>query len=74
MANKNLLVLTFVNISGKEVKITINSPVSNLSADVVNQAMQEIIPYGAVSGNYDTSIVKSKSAYYIKTQSESVNL
>lgn len=74
MANKNVLVLNFVNAKGKEIKITINSPVSNLSANTVKDAMQEIIPLGTVSGNYDTAVVKSKSAYYIKTQSESVKL
>lgn len=71
---KQVLELTFLNASGKEVKLVIQSPKENLSAAEINTAMDGIISLGAASGNYNAMLTEKKSAHYIQTHLESITL
>lgn len=71
---KQVLELTFLNASGKEVKLVVQSPKENLSATEINKAMDGILSLGAVSGNYNAMLTEKKSAHYIQTHLESIML
>lgn len=72
MADKKVLQLTFLNRDGKEVKITINNPVEDLTGVEISPAMDAIIAANAVG---ETSLLAAKSgAQYVVTSSEKIVL
>lgn len=72
MADKKVLQLTFLNGEGKEVKITINNPVEDLTGAEIGPAMDAVIAANAVG---ESSLLATKSAaQYVITSSEAIVL
>lgn len=72
MADRKVLQLTFLNKEGKEVKITINNPVEDLTGVEISPAMDAIIAAKALG---ESTLVAAKSgAQYVVTSSEKIVL
>lgn len=72
--NKKVLILTFLSVHGKEIKITINSPVEDISTNKVSEVMDQVIALGAVCSNLNEIITRKKTAQVIQKQEESIRI
>lgn len=72
MAAKKILNLTFKNGAGKNVKITINKPKTDLASATVSEIMQNIIDSNALSEG--AALQTKVSAEYVVQTTEAFTL
>lgn len=74
MDNQKMLVLSFINTEGQEMKINIRSPAKEITDAQVSEIMERIVTLGAFTGNSSATVRTIGKAYFINKVSTPVDL
>ena len=74
MDNQKMLVLSFINTEGQEMKINIRSPAKQILDAQVSEIMERIVTLGAFTGNSSATVKSVGKAYFINKVSTPVDL